>query len=145
VAASCPENQNRRYAVSSHNEEAVQVHKQEIHRQGYRNYTNTDQPGDVRYINAIYKGRSDLQVPIDNSSTTPGVFTANPHRPTFNPCTQRSLYKNKRYLKHKRNRKYKDIQYKFTYKQQQEREQKPEQKKNSEEVLKRKSRKGKDQ
>ena len=54
-------------------------------------------------------------------------------------CTQRSLYKNKRYLKHKRNRKYKDIQYKFTYKQQQEREQTPD------EVSKRKSRKRKDQ
>ena len=68
----------------------------------------------------------------------------NPHRPIFNPYTQRSLYKNKRCLKHKRNRKYKDIEYKFTYKQQQEREQNPVQKK-SEGVLKRKNRKGKDQ
>jgi hypothetical protein len=28
------------------------------------------------------------------------VFAANPHRPTFNPYTQRPIYKNKRYLKH---------------------------------------------
>jgi hypothetical protein len=78
---------------------------------------------------ALPRGPRGPQVPIDNSSRTSGVFAANPHRPIFNPYTQRSLYKNKRYLKHKQNRKYKDIQYKFTYKQQQEREQNPEQNK----------------
>jgi hypothetical protein len=75
----------------------------------------------------------ELHVPIDNSSTTSGVFAGNPHRPIFNPYTQRSIgypiYKIKRHLKHKRNRKYKDKRYKFTYKQQQKREQNPERKK----------------
>jgi hypothetical protein len=68
-------NKKRRQMIID-NEEAVQAHKQKIHRQGYRNYTNTDQSGNVRYINVRYKGRPDLQVPIDNSSTTSGVFAA---------------------------------------------------------------------
>jgi hypothetical protein len=49
------------------NEEAVQAHKQEIHRQGYLNHTNTEQTGNERCINVKYKGRPDLQVPIDIS------------------------------------------------------------------------------
>jgi hypothetical protein len=57
---------------------------------------------------------------------TSGVFAANLNRPIFNPYAQRSLYKNKRYLKQKKNKyKYQDKRYKFTYKQQQEREQDP--------------------
>ena len=57
---------------------------------------------------------------------TSGVFAANPYRPIFNPYTQRSLYKNKRYLKQKKNKyKYQDKRYKLTYKQQQERDQDP--------------------
>jgi hypothetical protein len=59
-----------------------------------------------------------------NDSTISGVFAANPYRPIFNSYTQRSLYKNKRYLKQKKNKyKYQDKRNKFTYKQQQEREQ----------------------
>jgi hypothetical protein len=39
-------------------------------------------------------GQYVLQVPIDNSATISEVFAANPHiRPTFNPYTQRSIYK----------------------------------------------------
>jgi hypothetical protein len=60
--------------------------------------------GHERYINAKYQGGPDLQVPIDNSSTTPGVFAANPFRPIFNPYTHRPIYQNKRYLKQKRTR-----------------------------------------
>jgi hypothetical protein len=69
------------------NEEAVQAHKEEQHRQGFRYYTNAEQSEDERYINAKYKGRPDLQVHIDNSSTTAGAFAANPYRPIFNPYT----------------------------------------------------------
>ena len=101
-----------------------------MHRQGYRNFTNAEQSGNERYVKVTWEGgQFELDVPIDNSSTTSGVFAANPHRPTFNPYKQRSTHKNKRYLKHKRNRKYKEKQYKFTYEQQREREQNPERKK----------------
>jgi hypothetical protein len=65
----------RCHQVIIYNEEAVQPHKQEIHRQGYRNYTNTDQSGNVSYLYLYSRKiqrearRPDLQVPIDNSST----------------------------------------------------------------------------
>jgi hypothetical protein len=103
------------------NEEAVKAQQEELHRQYCHYYTNAEQSGDVKY-----KGWPDLQVPFDSSSVTSGVFAANPYRPIFNPYTQISLHKNKRYLKQKKNKyKYQDKRYKFTYKQQQEREQDP--------------------
>jgi hypothetical protein len=86
------------------NEEAVQEHIREQHRQGFRYYTNPGQSGNQRYIDVKYQGGPDLQVPIDNSSTTSGVFAANPFRPIFNPYMQRSLYQNKRYLKQRKNK-----------------------------------------
>jgi hypothetical protein len=43
--------------------------------------------------------------------------------------TLEDQYKNKRHLKHQRNREYKDKQHKYEYKQQQERQQNPERKK----------------
>jgi hypothetical protein len=58
----------------------------------------------------------------------------NPHRPIFNPYTQRSLYKNTRYLRHKQNRTYKDKQHKFTYVQQHEGLQNPKPKKHKRSV-----------
>jgi hypothetical protein len=48
----------------------------------------------------IYKYPSTRAPPHQES-----LFAANPHRPIFNPYTQRSYYTNRRYLKHKRNRK----------------------------------------
>ena len=61
---------------------------------------------------------------MDNSSTTSGVFAANPFRPIFNPYMHRSLYQNKRYLKQKKNKnKHRNKQNKFTYKQPHEPEQ----------------------
>jgi hypothetical protein len=62
---------------------------------------------------------------MDNSSTTSGVFAANPFRPIFNPHMQRSLYQNKRYLKQKKNKNkhQENKQNKFTYKQPKEPEQ----------------------
>jgi hypothetical protein len=44
------------------NEEAVQAHKEEQHRQGFRYYTNAEQSGNERYINVKYQGGPDLQV-----------------------------------------------------------------------------------
>jgi hypothetical protein len=97
-----------------------------MHRQGYRNFTNAAQSGNESYAKITWEGEQfELHVPIDNSSTTSGVFAANPHRPTFNPYTQRSIYKNKRYLKHKRNRKYEERQFKLTYDQQREGDRNP--------------------
>jgi hypothetical protein len=57
--------------------------------------------------------------------------------------TQRSLYKNTRYLKHKQNRKYKDKQHKFTYTQQHEGLQTPEPKKKHKGGVETEKRKGK--
>jgi hypothetical protein len=108
------------------NEEANEERKREMTRQGFRYYTNPGQSGNQRYINVKYQGGPDLQVPIDNSSTTSGVFAANPFRPIFNPYMQRPLYQNKRYLKQRKNKnKQQDKQNKFTYKQLQEPEQIP--------------------
>jgi hypothetical protein len=116
----------KRQQIIVDNEEAVQAHQAELRRQDYRYHTNAEQPGNERYINAKYKGWPDLQVPFDNSSATSGAFAANPYRPISNPYTQKSLYKNKRYPKQKKNKyKYQDKRNKFTYKQQQEREHKP--------------------
>jgi hypothetical protein len=107
-----------------------------MHRQGCRNYRNIAQSGNERYAGATWDGEQyELQqVPIDNSSTTSGVFAANPHRPIFNPYTHRSNYKNTRYLKHKRNRRYKERQFKLAYAHQQERDQNPERKKHKRSV-----------
>jgi hypothetical protein len=60
----------KRRQMTIDNEEAVQEHKREQRRQGFRYYTNPGQPGNQRYINAKYQGGPDLQIPIDNSSTT---------------------------------------------------------------------------
>jgi hypothetical protein len=38
------------------NEEANLAQKKEMYRQGYRNFTNTEQPGNERYVNVKYKG-----------------------------------------------------------------------------------------
>jgi hypothetical protein len=85
--------------MTTDNEEANIAHKVEMHRQGYRNFTNVEQSGmhNERFVKVTWGGGHELQVPIDNSATTSGVFAANPHRPTFNPYAQRSIYKNKRY------------------------------------------------
>jgi hypothetical protein len=60
------------------NEEAVEAQQEELRRQYYHYHTNAEQSGNERYINVKYKGWPDLQVPFDNSSTTSGVFAANP-------------------------------------------------------------------
>jgi hypothetical protein len=86
------ETHKKRRQMAVDNEEAVQEHKREQRRQGFRYYTNAEQSGNQRYINVKYQGGPDLQVPIDNSSTTSGIFAANPYRPFFNPYMQRSLY-----------------------------------------------------
>jgi hypothetical protein len=126
----------KRHRATTDNEEANRAQKEEMHRQGCRNYRNIAQSGNERYAGATWDGEQyELQqVPIDNSSTTSGVFAANPHRPIFNPYTHRSNYKNTRYLKHKRNRRYKERQFKLAYAHQQERDQNPERKKHKRSV-----------
>ena len=118
------ETYKKRRQMATANEEAVEEHKRALTRQGFRYYTNPGQSGNQRYINVKYQGGPDLQVPIDNSSTTSGVFAANPFRPIFNPYMQRPLYQNKRYLKQRKNKnKQQDKQNKFTYKRPHEQEQ----------------------
>jgi hypothetical protein len=127
------------------NEEAVQAHKEEQHRQGFRYYTNAEQSGNERYINVKYQGGPDLQVPFDNSSTTSGVFAANPYRPIFNPYTQRSLYKNKRYLVKKNTNTKTNETNSHISNNKKENKTRYAYQKSSEGVVKRKIRKGKDQ
>jgi hypothetical protein len=95
-------NQKRRQTIID-NEEAVHEYRREVHRQRDIATTPTQSNHGTKgiYIRVKYKGAPDLLVSIDNSSTTAGDFAANPHRPAFNPYTQRPLYKNTRYLKHK--------------------------------------------
>jgi hypothetical protein len=71
-------NKKRRQAIID-NEEAVHAYRREVHKQGYayRNYTNTEQSWNERLIRVTYKDAPDLMVPIDNSSTTSGIFAAN--------------------------------------------------------------------
>ena len=114
----------KRRLMATANEEAIEEYKREITRQGFRYRPNPEQSGNERYINVKYQGGPDLQVPIDNSSTTSGIFAANPFRPIFNPYTHRSINQNKRYLKQKKNKnKHRNKQNKFTYKQPHEQEQ----------------------
>jgi hypothetical protein len=70
------ETYKKRRQMAIANEEAVQEHKREQRRQGFRYCPNPEQSGNQRYINVKYQGGPDLQVPIDNSSTTSGVFAA---------------------------------------------------------------------
>jgi hypothetical protein len=115
------ETYKKRRQMAIANEEAVHEHKREQRRQGFRYCPNPEQSGYQRYINVKYQGGPDLPVPIENSSTTSGVFAANPFIPIFNPYMQRPLYQNKRYLKQKKNKN--KHQNKFTYKQPHEPEQ----------------------
>jgi hypothetical protein len=118
------ETHKKRRIMTTANEEAIEEYKRELTRQEFRYCPNPEQSGNERYINAKYQGGPDLQVPIDNSSTTPGVFAANPFRPILNPYTHRPIYQNKRYLKQRKNKnKHRNKQNKFTYKQPHEQEQ----------------------
>ena len=93
------ETYKKRRLMATANEEAIEEYKRERTRQEFRYCPNPEQSGNERYIDVKYQGGPDLQVPIDNSSTTSGVFAANPFGPICNPHTHRSLYQNKRYLK----------------------------------------------
>ena len=111
------ETQKKRRLMIIADDEANEERKREITRQGFRYPTDPGQSGNERYINVKYQGGPDLQVPFDNSSTTSGVYAANPFRPIFNPYTHRPIYQNKRHTKQrKNNNKHRNKQNKFTFK-----------------------------
>jgi len=117
------ETKKKRRLMIIDNAEVNEERKRERARQGFRCPTDSGQSGYERYINVKYQGGPDLQVPIDNSSTTSGVYAANPFRPIFNPYTHRPIYQNKRHTKQrKNNNKHRNKQNKFTFKRQNEQE-----------------------